>query len=98
MTAHAILAAGHSRRSFLMAGAGSVAAGAGALTGGVAVVGALAGAGGAATQDGPLDELVGSVVAYVSDVAAGEITLMVDDRETVVTDAQLARTLARLAG
>ena len=96
MTADAIPAAGHSRRSFLLAGAGSVAAGAGALTGGAAVVGGLAA--GAAAQDGPLDELTGSLVAYVSDVAAGEITLMVDDRETVVTDLQLARTLARLAG
>lgn len=98
MTADVVAVAGHSRRSFLLAGAGSVAAGAGALAGGAAAVGALAGAGGAAAQDGPLDELVGSVVAYVSDVASGEVTLMVDDRETVVTDLDLARTLARLAG
>jgi len=80
-----------SRRSLLLAaGAGSVALGSGV---------ALVGPAGAASPSGSsTGSESGRIVAYVSDVASGEITVMRGDSETVVTDVSLARSLARLAG
>ena len=47
------------------------------------------------TAAGP--EIGGSLVAHVSDIDSGRIVLMLDDREVVVTDLALTRSLARKA-
>jgi hypothetical protein len=92
---------GSNRRTFL-AGAGAatvlgaaVATGAGALT---------AGAGRAPQPDATPDMQIagepgGAVVAYLRDPARGEVRLMSGEREVVVHDSALARTITRhLAG
>lgn len=85
-----------SRRKFLLAaGAGSVAVGAGVI-----VAPALAGGvtGDPVVEAGPIDTGDGSqVLAYVSDPKHDEVTLMVDDRESVVRDRVLARALSNAA-
>lgn len=84
-----------SRRSFLVAaGAGSVAVGAGAVL--VAASPSQAGTPADETAD-DLPVADARVVAYVSDPGNDEVTLMVDDRESVVRDRVLARALARAA-
>jgi hypothetical protein len=83
-----------SRRSFLV--------GTGAGAGATALSGLALGAGSAHAdtldarpgEDTPAD---GALVAYVRDLDKGEISLMRGDREVVVTDRELARTLARKA-
>lgn len=89
----------HSRRSFLVAsGAGLVAVGAGSA-GLVAASGVtLADGDEGAAADGLASGGEGRLVAYVSDVRTGEVTVMRGDHETVVHDRALARSIARLAG
>jgi hypothetical protein len=83
----------HSRRTFLT-GTGAAALGAVALTT----------AGSAAATAAPTDDAERSassatshepVVAYVTDVTAGRITVMRGDDEVVVTDRALAQRIAR---
>lgn len=86
-----------SRRSFLIAaGVGSVAVGAG-----VTVAPALAGgAKGETASELTAAEFAADgarVLAYVSDPRHDEVTLMVDDRESVVRDRVLARALSNAA-
>lgn len=84
-----------SRRTFLIAaGAGSAAVGTG-VGAGALLTGAASTALGAPDDGASSNE---AVVAYVRDVDAGEITVMVGDRATVVTDRAMARSLSRLAG
>ena len=84
-----------SRRSFLT-GTGAAALGAVALptisaaTAAPTAATTGAGASGAVRQD--------AVVAYVTDVAAGRITVMRGDDEIVVTDPALAWRIARQVG
>ena len=78
---------GSTRRDFL------VAAGAGAA----GIVAATAGPAGASPAE---DDTVpagaeGAMAAYVSDVARGEVALMVEGSEVVVTDKVLVARLAR---
>ena len=85
-----------SRRAFI-AGAGAVTvAGAAAMAAGPLVAGATAAAPG--TTSGGDETTHGrsgpAVVAYVRDLATGEIRLMSGEREVVVRDRALARTLA----
>jgi hypothetical protein len=84
----------HSRRTFLT-GTGAAALGAVALT--------TAGPAAAAPTEGATSSAPGvashePVVAYVTDVAAGRITVMRGDDEVVVTDRALAQRIARQAG
>ncbi len=80
-----------SRRTFLT-GAGAAAAGVGAVAAGLV---------GASPADAAVrDETERSgeaqpIVAYVSDPATGEITLMSGEREVTVTDHRLAQAFAR---
>jgi len=75
------------RRGFLaIAGAGAAAVGAAAVAPAAAAAPVRAPAG----ASGPL-------VAYVSDMQRGELTLMVGEREVVVHDRELAARLARAA-
>ncbi|MEP7021809.1 MAG: twin-arginine translocation signal domain-containing protein [Pseudonocardiales bacterium] len=78
------------RRGFLtMAGVGTAA--------GVAVI-ALPGAAAAAP---PTDEVTmpqgaeGAMAAYIHDLTKGELALMIEGREVIVTDKQLVARLAR---
>jgi hypothetical protein len=93
-------AGGGSRRTFLAGAAGAVA-GAGAITalGSGSATTPFAGTS-AAAQDavGSTVAATGALVAYVRDLAAGEIAVMRGDTEVVVVDHELARALARLAG
>lgn len=88
-----------SRRTFL-AGAAGVAVGAG----GLAVArssGAVPLGGGASAAEQVVEAATaptGALVAYVRDLAAGEIAVMRGDTEVIVIDHGLARALARLAG
>lgn len=68
-----------------MAGVGAVAAGA------AAVVPSSAGAAPKVTGEGPL-------VAYIEDVRSGTLSLLVGDREVVVTDRALVARIANAAG
>jgi hypothetical protein len=88
------------RRAFIagagavtVAGAAAVAAGpvasAAAAGGAAAATAVTTSSGDAAATSGP------AVVAYVRDLATGEIRLMSGEREVVVRDRALARTLAR---
>jgi Ubiquitinol-cytochrome C reductase Fe-S subunit TAT signal len=78
---------GPSRRNFLVcAGAGAAAVGAAVFAPEAAAAPVRAPAG----ASGPL-------VAYVTDMRAGELTLMVGEREIVVHDPDLAARLARAA-
>lgn len=75
------------RRGFLViAGAGAAAVGAATVAPAV----------GAAPVRAP-SEASGPLVAYVSDMQSGEVTLMVGEREVVVHDRDLAARLARAA-
>ena len=77
------------RRTFLaLTGAGAAAAG-------VAAVAVPRAAGdGPADTVGP-DEAAGSMVAWVRDAATGEVTVMVEGREVVVTDRALVAAMHR---
>jgi len=75
------------RRGFL------VIAGAGAAAVGAATVAPAAGAAPVRAPSGAS----GPLVAYVSDMQSGEVTLMVGEREVVVHDRDLAARLARAA-
>ena len=75
------------RRGFLaIAGAGAAAVG----------VGAVAPSAGAAPARAPAGA-TGPLIAYVSDMQGGEVTLMLGEREVVVHDRDLAARLARAA-
>lgn len=77
------------RRKFLkMAGAGTAA--------GVAVVAVPAAASAAPREDLTLPEdAQGAMVAYIRDVKSGELALMVEGHEVIVTDKPLVARLAR---
>lgn len=78
---------GSTRRGFL------AMAGAGAVTGAAAVV---APAAHAASEDETLPlGARGRMAAYVQDVQKGEVLVMVDDQEVLVTDPKLVARLAR---
>lgn len=81
------------RRGFLkIAGAGAAAAGAATLT---AAPASAARAGGPAVQAGGLPATAsGSMVAYIDDVANGELSVMIQGREITVTDHDLVARLA----
>ena len=84
----------HSRRTFLT-GTGAAALGAVALTtAGPAVAKAAPTEAAAASSAASNDP----VVAYVTDVTAGRITVMRGDDEVVVTDRALAQHIARQVG
>lgn len=92
-------AGGGSRRTFL-AGAAGLAVGAGGLAAAQSS-GAVPFAGAATAAEQVLEAAsapTGALVAYVRDLAAGEIAVMRGDSEVVVIDHGLARALARLAG
>ncbi len=85
------------RRGFLkIAGAGAAAAGAASLVP-ASQSAALAGAG---ARTGPVSAAPlpaaasGSMVAYVDDVSRGELAVMIEGREVVVTDHDLVARLA----
>ncbi|HEY2273655.1 MAG TPA: hypothetical protein VGH30_12830 [Jatrophihabitantaceae bacterium] len=84
-----------SRRGFLaVAGAGTAVAAGAALLGG-------AGAAGAATpgKSSPTavpEQAKTPLVAYVRDAHTGEVCVMVDDREVIVHDKELAARIARV--
>jgi hypothetical protein len=81
----------HSRRGFLaIAGTGTAAAAGAAMLGGATEAGAKPTTTVPAHATTPL-------VAYVSDAHSGEVTVMVDDREVVVHDKELAARIARAA-
>ena len=87
----------HSRRTFL------ITSGVAATTAGAAVSGALPAAAAVptradATPDHDHSADLRSVVAYVSDAASGQVTVMSGDREVVVTDHALVRRLTREVG
>ncbi len=88
------------RRGFLtFVGAGAAAA-AGAATLGAATASAAPAAAGVTTGDTDApgaDGATGSLVAYVHDASTGEIAVMVDGHETVVTDHALVARLTRSA-
>jgi hypothetical protein len=76
-----------SRRNFLaLAGAGAAA--------GVTAVALPAGAAAAEDLSLPRDA-DGALVAYIRDVKKGELALMIDGDERIVTDKQLVARLAR---
>lgn len=76
-----------SRRKFL------VSAGAGAAAVGAAVIAPESGAASVRAPAG----VSGPLVAYLTDMQRGELTLMVGQREVVVHDRDLAARLARAA-
>jgi hypothetical protein len=78
------------RRKFLtMAGVGTAAAG-------VAVIASPAGASAAPREDLALPaDAEGAMVAYIRDVKAGELALLVEGHEVVVVDKPLVARLAR---
>jgi hypothetical protein len=82
----------HSRRAFIR-GAGATAA---AATVAVMVPGMASATTKSETDDGSATP-VGPLVAYVTDPAAGKVTLMRGENEIEVTDKALARKLAKLA-
>jgi hypothetical protein len=85
-----------SRRAFLVR-SGAIAAGATALGAGLLNAGPAQASTRPQTETDTSDGDVSgeSVVAYVSDAATGEITIMSGDREISVTDHRLARALVR---
>jgi len=83
-----------SRRTFLAGASAATVAGAAVVAGvGVATAGTAAAAA-ATTSRGPSGRQGQAVVAYVRDVAGGEVRLMSGEREVVVHDRALARTLS----
>jgi hypothetical protein len=81
------------RRGFLViAGAGAAAAGVAAVAPAVSATPTAA-----AKPAGLPQGVSGPLVAYVTDMRGGELTLMVGEREVVVHDADLAARLARAA-
>lgn len=71
-------------------------AGAGAAAGVTAMAVPAAGAATAPAEDLSLPNgAEGSMVAYIHDVTKGEVALMIDGDEVVVTDKQLVARLAR---
>ena len=85
------------RRGFLkIAGAGAAAAGAASLTpSAVSMAATVTPATHRANPTAALPKAAtGSMVAYVHDVAKGEIAVMVEGREVIVTDHELIAKLA----
>jgi hypothetical protein len=93
----------HSRRTFLIT-TGVAATTAGAVASGALPAAAAAPAGRDHAPDHAPDHAGSgaadrrSVVAYVSDAASGQVTVMSGDREVVVTDHALVRRLTREVG
>ena len=90
---------GASRRAFL-AGAGAATVAGPAVAGGLvafapAAAAATTGSTGTAAAGGSAGRDGAAVVAYVRDAAGGEVRLMSGEREVVVHDRALARTLTR---
>lgn len=88
---------GSNRRTFFKtAGVGAAAVGAAALVPSVTSTAGIA----AAPAVAPVEALTlpaaasGSMVAYIHDVASGELSVMVEGREVTVTDHQLVAKLA----
>jgi hypothetical protein len=79
------------RRSFL------ILAGSGAATACVAGVAPVAAAAGGTTATRVPAGAPRSLVAYVSDVHSGQVSLMVGDHEVVVSDRDLVARLAKAA-
>lgn len=78
-----------SRRGFLiLAGAGAAAVGAAAVAPSASASSGVV-ASGSVNVEGPL-------VAYVSDVSRGEVSVMMGEREVVVQDLALCASLARV--
>ena len=76
------------RRRFLaVAGAGTVA--------GVAALATQGSAAGAADTEALPPEAQGAMAAYIRDVRRGEVVVMVEGREVVVTDRRLVARLAQ---
>jgi hypothetical protein len=81
-----------SRRGFLvLAGAGAAAVGAATLAPGASAAVNKPEEGGPVAADGPL-------VAYVSDISTGEVSVMMGEREVLVHDRALCASLARALG
>ena len=82
-----------SRRSFLVRSSAGVAGAAAVGAGGIA---AMAGAAGAAPlTEEELGELDETVMVSVRDAAAGEVAILVGDREVVFTDRSLVANVLR---
>jgi hypothetical protein len=87
-----------SRRNFLALAGGSAAG-----VGVTAAVGVLTGANGLAAVRGPSPihkipaAMTGSLVAYVADVQAGVISIMVGEDEVIVSDSALVARIAAAA-
>jgi hypothetical protein len=91
--------AGASRRAFIAGAGAATVAGAAAVAAGPLVAGAAGAAAAAPVPTSGEDAASGrggpAVVAYVRDLDSGEVRLMSGEREVVVRDRALARTLAR---
>ena len=87
----------HSRRTFLIT-TGVAATTAGAIASGALPAVAAAPVSPDAAPDYGLPGDRRSLVAYVSDAATGQVTVMSGDREVVVTDHALVRRLTREVG
>lgn len=88
----------HTRRGFLvMAGAGAAVAGAAAVAPSAAAA-TVTPTAAPAVPELP-DDATGSLVAYVHDATTGEVAVMVEGREVIVTDRGLVAAMHRaLAG
>jgi hypothetical protein len=82
----------HSRRTFLITTGATAAVGAVAVSA-PGVAAASVPQGRQAPAAGPQTEAGAPVVAYVSDAASGQVTVMRGDDEVVLTDLDLARRL-----
>lgn len=87
----------YSRRTFLIGTGAGVATGVGATALAAPALAAPAWPAAKAAPAGHVSDEA-PLVAYVRDVAAGEISLMTGDREVVITDRALAARLARKIG
>lgn len=86
---------GSNRRNFIKtAGIGAAAVGAAALVPTATATGSLGEKEAAAPQLKVPEGASGSMVAYVQDVAKGEVSVMVEGREVTITDHQLVAKLA----
>ena len=96
LTADSIQDAGGGSRRTFMVGVAGLTAGAGAIATLQAATGPTLAAVEQAVDEGARG--AGALVAYVKDLAGGEIAVMRGDTEVVVVDHELARALARLVG
>ena len=87
-----------SRRGFLaIAGVGAAGVAAASVAGAAGLVpGAVSGAASTPSTKLP-DDASGSLVAYVSDVRAGQVSVLVGENEVSITDHEIVARLARAA-